>query len=66
MQALSLIALVCSIYSGSWNGVHKSAKCQVDLIACYENKFPLPNPSEEQWVGGMKECVKERALKIIK
>lgn len=65
MQALMVIALTCMVHSSSPFQTYSEVdvlqkKCQKDLIACYEAKFPKAPPTEDQWVGALKDCVKGR------
>lgn len=65
MQALLVIAAMCAVSTSKlgWSPVDVEAfqlKCQKALVACYEAKFPKKVPSDAEWVGGMKDCVKER------
>lgn len=68
MEALMAIALICQVHCSGFLGIScsKSAvdsyqkACQKALIACYESKFPVPPPQQDQWVGGLKDCIKAR------
>lgn len=65
MQALMVIALMCQVHGGVLflQRIDKyQMECQKKLIACYEAKFPKSPTSELEWIGGLKDCVKERKL----
>lgn len=63
MEALMVIALMCQVHGGVlWLDRVDSfqKKCQKDLIACYEAKFPVQPADPNKWVGGLKDCLKAR------
>lgn len=63
MEALMAIALICQVHGGVLllkRVDNYQKKCQKELIACYESKFPVPPSDPNKWVGGLKDCIKAR------
>lgn len=64
MGALMAIAMLCQVSGANYTFKSRDAyqlKCQQDYIKCYEKK--LDPTAQESWVGGLKDCVKERVVK---